>query len=495
MNQEIKVKKWGGENASELIKSPLNIVEDFKKWIKQAVIVSAIREPEYNTTDNLIELWNMLWKKNIDFDSIKAKVEEIRDFHIKISKEKWVNNIEKIINFITEKFYKLLMKITYNISSHHWIFPRLDNDFLVKWIDKEISILWFWEIISAEIQSFIINDLEIEWLNSEAVGLKNITKDIENISSENEIFKILSTKISEQVLEILEKWKIPIIPWYISWFKNWIENTIWRWYSDATASMTAVWLSYSHEVTLEIQKSVEWMLSADPRIIKWNRTKLIETIDYLTAKEITWVRWAQAKLLHSQVLRKELQNSWINVHLFDPFQNTKWTIISKNKCIKSSWVEYIWWRDNITVFSVSSWDMNSKWILSQISLIANEYASIDIVSTSETEISFTIEWNLTKKQLEELSSRIRISLNIKEDGYENFVRYNENKALVFCIWQNLSHNLWSLWRAATALSSWWINIEMVSQWTMERAIIFWIESSKLNNAINLLHEEFINTKN
>jgi len=31
MNEILKVKKWGGENAAELIKSPKNIVDDFKK--------------------------------------------------------------------------------------------------------------------------------------------------------------------------------------------------------------------------------------------------------------------------------------------------------------------------------------------------------------------------------------------------------------------------------------------------------------------------------
>jgi len=30
----------------------------------------------------------MLTKKNIDFEKIKAKIEEIRDFHIRIAKEK-----------------------------------------------------------------------------------------------------------------------------------------------------------------------------------------------------------------------------------------------------------------------------------------------------------------------------------------------------------------------------------------------------------------------
>ncbi len=490
MNTKLKIKKWGWENASELIKSPNNILDDFKKWIKQAVVVSAIRKPKYNTTDNLIILWKLLWEKVINYEKAKAKLEEIRDFHISLAKEKNINNFSEIKEFIEKRFYEFLMKITYNISSHDWINPNKNNDYLIQWIDKKISILWLWEIISAEIQSLIINNLWINWLNAETVNLNSISEKITSIDDENTIFKKLSEDISTKIISIIENWNIAIIPWYIPWFENGIENTIWRWYSDATASMTAVWLSKDYDVTLEIQKSVEWMLSADPRIVT-SKTKLIEEIDYLTAKEITWVRWAQAKLLHSQVLRKELQNSWIKVHLFDPFKNTKWTIISKNKSQTSNWVEYIWWRNNITVFSVSSWNMNSKWILSEISLIANEYASIDIVSTSETEISFTIDWDLTDKQLSELSNKIRKSLDINEDWYENFVKYNKNKALVFCIGQNLSNNLWSLWKAATTLSKWWINIEMVSQWTMERAIIFWIKWNDLNKAINLLHEEFI----
>jgi len=32
MTEKLKVKKWGWENASELINSPKNIAKDFKKW-------------------------------------------------------------------------------------------------------------------------------------------------------------------------------------------------------------------------------------------------------------------------------------------------------------------------------------------------------------------------------------------------------------------------------------------------------------------------------
>jgi len=50
------IKKLGGENAAELDKSARNIWEDFENGKTQAVVVSAIRSSEFNTTDKLIEL-------------------------------------------------------------------------------------------------------------------------------------------------------------------------------------------------------------------------------------------------------------------------------------------------------------------------------------------------------------------------------------------------------------------------------------------------------
>ncbi len=372
----------------------------------------------------------------------------------------------------------------------HKVKPQKSNDYKIEFWEGSLSIIWFWEELSAYINTLIINNLWVDWLEAEVVDLNWIVNSSNENLKDNELFVSLSEEIKSRIIILLEQDKVPVLPWYIPGFAEWIEKAVGRWYTDATASMAAFWLSDSYNVTLEIQKSVIWMLSADPRIVK-NNTKVIEQIDYMTAKEITWIRWAQAKLLHSQVLRKELQEAWIWVRLFDPFSDNKWTLISKDKNKESNWVEYIWWRENITFFSVSCSDMSSEWILSWVFWIVKEYASVDIISTSETEISFTIDKWLSTEKLDEMSERIKKRLNIQDDGYTDFVKYERNKALVFCVWQNLYHNKWSLGRAAMALTRWNINIEMVSQWTMERAMVFWIKNSRMKEAINLLHDEFI----
>ncbi len=490
--EQVVVKKWWGENAAELRKSPENIKNDYENWIKnQVVVVSAIRNPEYNTTDNLILLWKLLQEKNIDYDIIKSKVEEIRDFHIDIAKKSKVNNFEKIKSFINKSFEELLLKIAFNLSSHNWLKPSSDNDYSIKWLNEQISILWFWENISAKIHTMIINNLKVEWLSAELINFDNVTKKINEFDTQNIIFEKLSKEISSRVDIILSNWNIAVITWYIPWLNGGIEKNIWRWYSDATSSMLATWLSENYNVILEIQKSVKWILSADPRVVN-NTTKLIEQIDYLTAKEITWVRWWQAKLLHSQVLRKELLGKWIKVKLFDPFNDWKWTIISREKNKESIWVEYIWYRDNIIFFSISSWDMSDSWILEKVFKKVNDYnISVDIVSTSETEISFTIDNGIEKNILDSLVKDIQKELDIDKNDDINFVKYTKNKALIFCIWQNLSQATWPLYKASKVLSDNWINTQLMSQGSMERSMVFWVESWEAKKAVNILHKEFI----
>ncbi|MDP2090269.1 MAG: hypothetical protein Q8K30_01605 [Candidatus Gracilibacteria bacterium] len=493
MKEVFKVKKWGGENAAELEKSPNNIVADFRNGTKQAVVVSAIRGPEFNTTDKLISIGKLLSKDEIDIEKVKSKLKEIKDFHLSIVDEKFKGDRLKVKNLIKYRFEELSISILeyLEIDENERIIPSKENDYLINTKSADISILGFGEILSAEIQSALLNNMGVDGLKSKTVDFKGITEKVDLDGGEDIIFIQLAKEISQRVISIIEKNKIPVIPGYIPGFQNGIENAIGRGYSDATASMSAVGLAKIFDVILEIQKSVKGMLSVDPGLLDSGKPKLIQKIDYLTAKEITGIRGAQAKLLHNQVLRRELQEAGIVVHLFDPFKNTKGTIISREKDKNSSGVEFIGGRDNVTFFSVSSGKMSSKGVIADVFSIVKEYCSVDIISTSETEISFTIDSGLNTNRLEEISTKIRNKLGIKENGYEDFVKYEPFKALVFCVGQNLSNNLGSLGRAASALSNAGINIEMVSQGIMERAMIFGIQGNKLKQAINVLHDEFI----
>jgi len=282
MSESLSVKKWGWENAAELVKSPHNVFIDHINWVKQAIVVSAIRSSDFNTTDKLIEIWELIKSKS-SFWEVKIKLMEIRDFHFFIIDEKISWDTTELKEYINQIFQNLLYAIFYWYQNQDKLSPSKENDYSIKTEKWLVSIIWFWEELSAYVHEQIIT---LNWTNAKFVDLKWVVPENSEELKEAELFAILSREIALRVDEVLISKNIPVIPGYIPWFANGIENAIGRWYSDATAAMTSVWLSRLwYDTTLEIQKSV------------------------------------QAKLLHNQVLRNELQEAGIKLRFFGPFSD------------------------------------------------------------------------------------------------------------------------------------------------------------------------------
>jgi len=500
---EFIIKKLGGENAAELDKSAKNIWEDFENGKIQAVVVSAIRSSEFNTTDKLIELWNLIWIKKVNINLIKEKIENLKNFHLNILDKKLLCSKTKIIDIVEAEFNFLLESIYYYLESkNNKIIPSISNDYSIKlkW-NKKLSILWFWEIVSCKIFSGVIDTISSKWICSKSIDLSNLIEEKELVwKDSNEIFDFLSVKISDIVEHHIKWWKIPVLSGYIWSFKWWIEKNIWRGYSDATAAVCTVWLSWKwYPVILEIQKSVIWFLSADPRILKKpNDAVCITKMDYLMAREITWDNWAQAKLLHPQALRSKVQEAWVKIHLFDPFSghDGSWIVNELQTDEKDkicSWISFVWWRENVIFFSISSWKMFEKWILSDLFTIVKKYFSVDIISASETEITFTIDWNWKcDLKLEEMTREIRNELHMWENTFMEFVEYKKHKSLIFCVWKHMKDYIGLMAKVVNVLSENNINIEIASQWRLQRSMIFGIKWTDMKKTVNLLHDKFIN---
>jgi len=353
---------------------------------------------------------------------------------------------------------------------------------------------------SCRVFSAVIDTVSPDGIISKSVDLSNIIKqwDLDG-KDEKTIFNHLSVLLSGIIEEKIVWWYIPVLSGYMWSFSEGIEAAIWRGYSDATAAVCTVWLAQRwHWVILEIQKSVKWLLSADPRILNNpDDAVLIPKLDYLTAREITWDCWAQAKLLHHQTLRSEVQEAGVKIHLFDPFswEEGSWIINSNREEMKGkkcSWVSFIGWRENVIFFSISSGKMFENGILSRLFDIVRNYYWVDIVSASESEISFTIDWNnVAEKTLQKMTQEIKDEFWMWENNSMEFVEYRTNKSLIFCVGQHMKNYVWLLARATKILWENNINIEIASQWRLQRAMIFWIDEKDMKKAVNVLHQEFI----
>ncbi len=501
---ECIVKKLGGENAAELHKSAKNIYDDYQVWKNQVVVVSAMRSSNFNTTDKLILIGKKLSEKKINTQELFKIIQELEDFHLGILEEKLLCGKEKLIKIIKAEF-SLLRDIIYNFlqdTHDQKIIPEQRNDYSIMLETGEvISILWFGERVCCRIFSGVIDSLSDEKICSKSIDLSCLVEARElRKKSEIAIFDILSQKLSSLILKNIEQGNIPVLSGYIGTFENGIEQVIWRWYSDATAAVCTVWLARrGNTVVLEIQKSVPGLMSADPRVLDNPQdAKVIQYLDYLTAREITGDCWAQAKLLHHQTLRNEVQESWVRIHLFDPFSpvsNGSW-IESELQAFdsqkSSTWVEFIGGRNNMIFFSISSGKMFENGILARLFTIVQKYVSVDIISASETEITFTIDGNhQSERELQKMTEEIREDFKLLDDTSMEFVEYTKNKSLIFCVGQHMRNHTGLMSRAVGVLGENNINIEIASQGRLQRAMVFGIDEKDMRKAINILHQEFI----
>jgi aspartokinase len=229
----------------------------------------------------------------------------------------------------------------------------------------------------------------------------------------------------------------------------------------------------NHNVTLEIQKSVAGLLSIDPRLLKNKKdAQLIESIDYTTAREMIGERGAQAKLLHNQVLRDELQKAGVKVRLFDPSNTShSGTLISNEKNTQSSGVEFVGKRSKVLYFTISSGNMETGF-LQQLFAIAAKYGSVDFVSTTETEVTFTMDAaNFEKTTPSQLAEDIRNTFGLTDDEHMENVKISDAKSLLFLIGQNLGPSKSALAEAILLLEKNNIRVDLTNDAAENRGYI------------------------
>ncbi|MDQ7009431.1 MAG: hypothetical protein Q9M94_04045 [Candidatus Gracilibacteria bacterium] len=255
------VKKLGGENAAQLHNSAHNIYDDFIKGKNQAIVVSAMRNPEFNTTDKLILLGKELGKKEINEKLVFEIINNIKIFHLNLLECEMLCSKDKLKNIIEILFDNLENNIRYFInksteSFNSLFFPEKNNDYSIELENGEkLSIIGFGEKVSAKIISGVIDTMSLKSICSKSIDLGNIISDIDlENKSRKEVFDMLTLKLSDIVIEKNKGGNIPVLSGYIGSFPEGIEERIGRGYSDATAAITAVGLARKgYGVIIEIQ--------------------------------------------------------------------------------------------------------------------------------------------------------------------------------------------------------------------------------------------------
>lgn len=479
MNALDVIKIWW-ENAGCDLETTVSYVNNNKRDRFQVLVVSAMRDDHFNTTDKLKDVAVLL--NNWELLKAEKVFQDIFDFHKNaLEKQKWweiINEIREIFATIHES---LRVNLAKNLSE--------ENDFCIDVDGRCISLLWFWENISALVHSRM---LEKSGLESQVIDTNHI-----DIQWNEDYIRAVKRHFSSQIFKILESGKIPVVGGFL-WNLPWgILQNIDRGYTDATASLLALSQNGKYkEIRLNILKSIDGILWADPRLFtEWTKINMISEMDYLTARELIWGSiWWKAKFLHEYALCEEIIDAGIELQIMNP-KKTEWgTLISSRKNTESHWVEVVNKRDNISFVTITKamfagwvWDLQSIF-----KIVEQAWFSIDIVITSETVLSFSLE----VKKLSTLDKLKEVI--VKEffnDGVSKFnnVEIQNNMSLIHCIWQNLhNHTDYQTHYAKGLLAL--AEADIVTHkiwWEKEQwAIIFAVDTKNADESVRILARLF-----
>ncbi len=389
-------------------------------------------------------------------------------------------HIEKINNWIKNKdFLKAINSSFINFfdSNLHKIEKHLQN-ISTKWININNfdPVIWFWEQISAFLLSITVS---LIWKSKSTkwkyIDLwKVVTKDFK--VADKIFIQAVRSNIATKIIEDIDESEIPIITgyfWKVPW---WILNSIDRWYTDFTASLVASVISAKK---LVIFKEVDWICSADPKIVK-ERAVLLKRLSYL---EVLKMASSWMKAINTEAVKPAMSDN-IPIEVRNTFYPDRvWTHISSyrdlNPNVQIQTIPSKKWVCILRFGWLNDWFMwDNLWqILSQM---IKKHKIKRFFSTSD-DAWFSVVLKFEKEKIEELIDDLK--------SYAN-VRMNYDCAIVWIVWEEMRWNIWTFTKAANAISWNWINMHMVAQWASEISIAFVIDESDSAKAINAIHEVF-----
>lgn len=458
MTKDLQVLKIGGGILKDAcsFERIINIVKEKKSEDKELVLVlSAL----YGVTDFLIETS----KKSLNGEGkIEHLIHDLKEMHLNYINEIKNNEVKEKAIFELEEKISILEKFLFGVSYLKELSPRSKD-----------MIQSYGERLSPIVLEAFLNDSEID--------AKFIDANKSGIFAKGDFEKAIvdfekTSKNFKKNVEPLLKKNIVLLPGYYGIDENDDVKTFGRGGTDYSAGFIASILG----AKLEIWKDVNGFMTTDPRLCE-----NAKQVDYLSYEEAEELGYLGAKILHPRTMnplrKKELLAEIKNV--FEP--NLKGTIIGPERKVCKELIKSIAATIGISVINVrSSIMVNSAGFSSKIfSLLEIANVGVDLIATSETSISFSLNKNDVEKALSilnKLDKNLEVNITSKDD-----------LALVGVVGHCMREQKGLAGRLFTVLGKNDVNIELISQGANELNVSFIIKEKDLEKAIKSIHKEFV----
>lgn len=427
--------KFGGTSVGnpDRMKALIPLINDDEKKI---VVLSAMS----GTTNNLVEISNLLYTENVNEAS--AKNETLRSYYHQV-----VNELLETESFITTG-HKL-------IDSHFDHIKDIIRGIFTK--QKEKTILAQGELLSTSLFSLLLQERNIKSILLPAMSFMRIDKDGEPDSFyiEENIERELKNYPSENII---------ITQGFICRNAHGEIDNLKRGGSDFTASLIGAAINASE---IQIWTDINGFHNNDPRFVE--NTKVIRELSFDEAAELAYFG---AKILHpSSVNPARIKNIPVRLkNTMDP--SDPGTLLTSSSELQD--YKAVAAKDGISVLRIRSDRMLMAYgFLRKVFEIFEAYRTpIDMITTSEVAVSITIDNSGFIKQ---------IAKELRELGS---VEVEENQTIICVVGDFRTERTGSAPEIFEALNT--IPLKMISYGGSPNSLSLLIDTSNKTEALRLL---------
>ena len=269
---------------------------------------------------------------------------------------------------------------------------------------------------------------------------------------------------------------VPIVTGFFGLVPGGLLRAVGRGYTDFTAAMISAGLGSGRVAELQVWKEVDGIFTADPR--KVPKAHVLRRISPLEASELTYFG---SEVLHPFTMERVVSAN-IPIRLKNTFHpDGEGTLIVPRPENTAARVTAVTAKRGITIVTVSSNRMyNAYGFLEGVfKVLADHGAVVDLVSTSEVSISFTIERG--------------DNLRATKDSLERFgtVTVNAGRAILSMVGEGMKFAVGTSGLMFSALGSAGVNIEMISQGASEINISCVIREEDTQKGLQAVHRAFL----
>jgi len=449
------VMKFGGTSVqdADAMEQVVSIVKS-KLRRRPIVVVSAMAQ----VTDTLIRCAKLA-RQGQEFEADRLLEDALRKRHHETLTKLVQDSLRrKLVQTAIDKYLDEVKALIHGLAILGELTPRsLD------------AIASYGERLSSTILSVAMQERGV---SAELIDARQIIITDEDYTKATPLIELSEARCEEILHPLLQRETVPITQGFIGSTKDGVTTTLGRGGSDYSAAIIGALLGAE---VIEIWTDVDGILTADPKIV--SEARVLETVTFQEASELAYFG---AKVLHPSTILPAVKKN-IPVHVYNtkrPESRGTHIVSGENSEGWNGSVKSIASKTGITIINICSTRMLlAHGFLKSIFEVFDKFETpVDIVSTSEVNVSLTIDntSNLQSivNELKEFSS----------------VTLEHDKAIVCVVGEKMRDTPGIAARVFSSIQD--VNVKMISQGASEINLSFVVNETDVPIVVRKLHREF-----